>query len=486
MAIEQTNPGGGEFPGDLLVDLHVADGQSLRARLEHGIRTAIQQGRLVGGTRLPPSRTLAAELRVSRSVVVEAYRNLEENGYLEARQGSGTRVRLDAAEDVRNSTTPTTLPASRPAPRFTIRLIGGLPSPTLFPRAQWLRHYRAALTGIPDRHLTYPGARGATALRAALAGYLGRVRGVATTRDRLVITGGVTQGITLVCRALRRAGAHRVAVEDPCYGPHRAAIALTGLTPVPVPVDAGGLCLERLEDLDVDAVLVAPAHSYPSGAILDAGRRHGLIAWAARRDALIIEDDYDAEFRYDRTPAGALQGLAPERVIYIGSASKTVSPALRLGWVAAPTDRYDAIVDEKYLDDMGSPLLEQLAFARFVERGDFARYLRRVRPIYHARRNATIDALAEHLPEAGWQGADAGLHLYVLLPDDVDERSLVQRVAERGVALEHAAQNWAAPEEAPPSLIIGYGAPTESSIRKGIEVIAQEMVALRTNPTARN
>jgi GntR family transcriptional regulator / MocR family aminotransferase len=436
---EQANLG---FPSDVLVDLRAENGRGLRQRLEHGLRSAIQDRRLVAGAALPPTRVLAVELGISRSVVVEAYGNLAADGYLEARQGAGTRVRADAPHQ----------PPSAPRDGFRddagwffnrrrqasphgappIRLIGGLPDPALFPRAQWLRHYRAALAHVPDPELTYPSTLGAEDLRVALSAYLGRVRGVATAPERMLVCGGFTQGLTLVCRALHRAGARRVAVEDPCFALHRRAIAMTGLEPVPVAVDAGGLDPALLTGHDVAAVLVAPAHSYPTGGTLDRRRRRDLIAWAHRQDALIIEDDYDAEFRYDRVPIGALQGLAPDRVVYVGTASKTVSPALRLGWIAAPADLVDAIEREKRFDDMGTGLLEQLAFARFVDSGDLARYLRRVRPIYRLRRDAVIAALADLLPAARWQGAAAGLHLYLTLPPGVEERALATAAHERG------------------------------------------------------
>ena len=200
---------------------------------------------------------------------------------------------------------------------------------------------------------------------------------------------GITQGLTLTCRALGRAGVRRIAVEDPCFGVHRRAIAMTGLEPVPIPAGEHGLDPDLLEAADVGAVVVTPAHSYPAGGTLTPARRHALLDWARRRDAVIVEDDYDAELRYDRTPIGALQGHAPDRVVYLGSASKTVSPALRLGWLAAPAGLVDAIADEKHVDDMGSTLFEQLAFARFLAAGDFTRHLRRIRPVYRARRDAT-------------------------------------------------------------------------------------------------
>src|SRR3954469_3676553 len=480
---EQTNSELEGFPSDVLVDLRSGNGRGLREQLEHGLRSAIQQRRLPAGTKLPPTRVLAAELGVSRSVVVETYANLRADGYLEARQGAGTRVRLDAQHPKGRSKRSRferesfferprqASPQGAPA----IRLIGGLPDPSLFPRARWVRHYRDALAELPDPELTYPSTLGAESLRRARTAYLGRVRGVYTAPDRMLLCTGYTQGVTLIGRALHRAGARRVAMEDPCFGLHRRAVSMTGIEPVPIPVDDRGIDPAVLDDHAVDAVLVAPAHSYPTGGTLDAERRAALIAWAERREALIVEDDYDAEFRYDRVPVGALQGLAPDRVVYIGGASKTVSPALRIGWMALPAHLVRPLEREKRFDDMGSPLLEQLAFARFVESGDFARYLRRVRPIYRRRRDATIEALDDLIPEAEWQGAAAGLHLWVRLPEGVDERELALVAYERGVLVEDAAWHWARPGDAPPSIVLGYGSLGEATIRRGIELIAAAM-----------
>jgi GntR family transcriptional regulator/MocR family aminotransferase len=486
---EQTNRAPEGFPSDLLVDLRAADGGGLRERLEHGLRAAIQRRRLAAGTLLPPTRVLAAELGISRSVVVEAYANLAADGYVEARQGAGTRVRPDvepAPAQARRGQQRQDAERFFARPREAavggapaIRLLGGLPDPALFPRAQWLRHYRAVLAELPDPDLTYPATLGAEPLRVALSAYLGRVRGVATAPDRMLVCAGFTQGLTLLCRALHRAGARRMAVEDPCFGLHRRAIAMSGLEPVPVAVDERGLDPAGLDGLDVAAVLVAPAHSYPTGGTLDARRRGALVAWARREHAVIVEDDYDAEFRYDRLAIGALQGLAPDRIVYIGGASKTVTPALRLGWLAAPQDLIGALEREKRFDDMGSPLLEQLAFARFVERGDFPRYLRRVRPIYRRRRDHAIAALREILPDASWHGGSGGLHLHVKLPEDVDQRALARAAYERGVLLEDAAWHWARREQAPPSLVLGYGAVTEPTLRRALTIVADAMEAIR-------
>lgn len=489
MRKKQTNSGDG-FPSDLLVDLRV-DGAGVREQLEVGIRSAIQSGRLRPDTPLPPTRVLAADLQISRSVVVEAYACLAADGYVEARTGAGTWVRRQSSPDSDRRTRDRSSHGPSAAPRFQpprrpsapagpgrIRLFGGLPDPAFFPRSRWLRHYRAALNDVPDPDFTYPHMLGAPALRVALAGYLGRVRGVVAAPDQMLICSGFTQGLVLLCRVLRRRGATRFAVEDPCFGHHRAAIERTGLQAVPVPVSGSGIDPSALPD-DVGGLLVAPAHSYPTGGTLDSVRRHALVAWARRIGALVIEDDYDAEFRYDRKPIGALQGLAPAHVAYVGCASKTVSPALRLGWAAVPGELIDSLEQEKLYADMGSSLLTQLAFARFVDSGDFARHLRRVRPLYRARRDTTLDALANQLPKACPRGEAAGLHVHVLLPLEVDELEFAAAAYERGVLVEDGAWHWADPEQAPPSIVLGYGSVSESQIRRGVAALADALAAVR-------
>jgi GntR family transcriptional regulator/MocR family aminotransferase len=271
----------------------------------------------------------------------------------------------------------------------------------------------------------------------------------------------------------------RIAVEDPCFGPHRAAIALTGLEPVPIAVDAGGLDVSQLVAADVGAVLVVPAHSYPTGGALDGSRRRELIRWACERGRVVLEDDYDAEFRYDRAPIGALQGHGPDHVVYLGSASKTFTPALRLGWVSAPASLIGDLEREKRVDDLGSSLIDQLAFARFLDCGDFSRYLRRVHPIYRARRDAALEALTQLLPEARCTGTHAGLHLHVTLPQDVDEQALARAAYEHGVLLERAAAHWANPDNAPPSIVVGYGAFPETTMRRIIGILATALAASR-------
>ena len=230
--------------------------------------------------------------------------------------------------------------------------------------------------------------------------------------------------------------------------------------------------------------MVVPAHSYPAGVTLGLDRRRALIAWATARDAVIIEDDYDSEFRYDRAPIGALQGLSPARVVCLGSVSKTIGPSLRIGWVAASNDFIAGLTEEKQVDDMGSSLIEQLALARFLDRGDFARYLRRVRPIYRDRRDAAIRAAAEIIPEASWSGAAAGLHLQLILPDEVDERAMTEAAHDQGVLIEHASMHWANQDLVRPSIVLGYGPHPEAAFRRAVSLLAKAMASSRNHRLA--
>jgi GntR family transcriptional regulator / MocR family aminotransferase len=478
----QTNAVGGEFPADLLVQLDRSRPRSLRVQLERGLRQSIARGSLRPGTALPPSRVLAAELDVSRSLVVGAYEQLVIEGYLEARQGSGTRVRAQGPRGHGNgdggADAEPFSPGLAAARDGGIRR-SGLPDPALFPRSEWLRHYRDVLRDIPDDRLLYPHARGEPELRAALTAYLGRVRGVRTAPEQIVVCGGFSQAVALLCRVLGRRGVTRVAVEDPCFSLFRRIISAAGLEPVPVPVDDQGLRTARLAGLNVGAVLLSPAHSYPSGAVLSADRRVQLLQWARTADALVIEDDYDAELRYDRLPVGALQGLDPGHVIYGGTVSKVLSPALRLGWIAAPPRLTDDIARAKFLDGFATEALGQLALARFIESGAFARHLRRVRPLYRARRDSLLGALRSHLPSVRPSGEAAGLHLLLRLPPGLGPATVAAAAARHGVQLEDARRYWADRDAAPPALLIGYGPQREAVLTRGIEALGSELRRLR-------
>ncbi|HEX5146641.1 MAG TPA: PLP-dependent aminotransferase family protein, partial [Conexibacter sp.] len=352
------------------------------------------------------------------------------------------------------------------------------------PRAAWLRSLRTALRDAPDAQLGYGDPAGLPALRGALAQYLGRARGVAADGGRVIVTSGLTQGVALACRALHARGARRVAVEDPGFFVHRGVVAHCGLEPVPVPVDERGLRTDALADVEADALLVTPAHQMPLGAVLAPERRGELLAWADARDAIVIEDDYDAEHRYDREPVGALQGLAPERVVYAGGASKLLAPAPRLGWLVLPQALTAAVGLEKALDDLGTSPLDQLAFADFLARGELDRHLRRQRPRYRARRDALIAALARELP--AWRigpGVAAGLHVVALAPDGLDERAFLAAAAERGMRLHGL--SWFQVSAGPPGLVLGFGNASEPAIERAVAQLARVPGAQPPAPAAR-
>jgi GntR family transcriptional regulator/MocR family aminotransferase len=447
---------------------------SLRGQLEGQLREMIRSGRLQPGTALPSTRALAHQLGVSRGVVVETYDQLAAEGYLVAHQGSATCV---AEAAIARTVAPTT---ERVPPPLSYDFRTGVPALETFPRTAWLSSLRRALGDAPYAAMGYGDPRGLKELRDALAVYLGRVRGVAGEAERILICSGFAQGQVLLSRALRRAGVRRCAMEDPCHPGQRDLVAHSGLELVPVPMDERGLQVDRLEEIDVDFVVVTPAHQFPTGVVLAPERRVALIDWARRKDAVILEDDYDAEYRYDREPIGALQGLAPERVIYGGSASKTLAPALRLGWLVLPARLADQVIEEKTLDDLASPVLDQLVFANLLSRGDVDRHLRRNRALYSSRRDALVSALAAHAPDLTVRGIAAGLHAVVDLPKDNDEATVVSAARKQSVGVNGMGDYRFPGSSGPPALVLGYGGLGERAIREGVRLLGQAVALQRT------
>jgi GntR family transcriptional regulator/MocR family aminotransferase len=434
---------------ELLVTVR-SDAGPIHAQVEAQLRDGVRAGRLVAGERLPSSRALAAELGISRGVVVEAYGQLAAEGYLSVRPGAAPRVAAGAAAAPARA-------VAEPAAAARYDLRPGTPDLSLFPRAAWAAAQRRALREAADADLGYPDPAGHPRLRVALAGYLGRVRGVQAAPERIVVCGGVAEALALVCRVLAAGGARRIAVEDPCHHGTRGLIAHNGLEPVPVAVDGGGIDVGAVAAAAPDAALVTPAHQFPTGVVLEPARRAALLAWARAAGTLVVEDDYDAEYRYDRHPVGALQGVAPEHVVHVHSVSKTLAPGLRMGWAALPERLASAVADEKRLSDLGAPVLEQLTLAAFLERGELDRHLRRTRPVYRRRRDALVAALAGLEVE----GVAAGLHVLARLPDGRAEDDVAAAVAARGVALDPLGPHVAGAPRGP-ALLLGYtrlGAP---------------------------
>jgi GntR family transcriptional regulator/MocR family aminotransferase len=380
--------------------------------LREALREAVRSGRLAAGTVLPSSRELAADLGVSRGVVTTAYEQLIAEGYLTGRQGSGTRV-ADAAP---GAALPAATPFAEDDRGGPLDLRPGLPDLSLFPRAAWSSAHRRVVARLPHRAFGYPDPRGLPALREALAELLSRRRGVAADPDHVVVTSGVAQAHTLLGMVLRGAGERRIAVEDPGSPEHHALFGAVGLTAVPVPLDGDGPDLAALAAAGVRAAVLTPSHQFPSGVAFTAARRAGLLAWARSAGALLVEDDYDGDFRYDRAPVGALQGLAPAHVAYTGSVSKSLAPGLRLGWMVAPPDVAAEAAARKRTMDLGNPVTEQAVLAEFVAGGHYDRQLRRCQRLYRQRRDALVAALARYLPGARVGGVAAGLHAIVTLP----------------------------------------------------------------------
>ena len=437
--------------------------ETLRAALARTLREAIREGSLRPGARLPSSRRLAAHVGVSRGVASDVYAQLEAQGFIVMRPRSAPIV-ADVA--TRGPHRPAAAEPPPRAPRFD--LTPTTPDVTLFPLSRWLAAQKHAVQRAPMRALDYGDARGDRALRETLADHVGRTRGVVADPSRLVIVQGAAQGLDLLMRVLAARGARRVAVEDPSVDRQRRAIEAAGLAAVGCRVDEDGIVVAGL---DADAVVVSPAHQFPTGAVLSGERRRELLGWSRAPRRLVIEDDYDAEFRYDREPVRALQGLDPERVAYMGTVSKTLAPAVRLGWLVVPDELADEAARVKSLLDFSSPVFEQLALRRLIETGDYDRHVRRVRSIYQARRDLLVAALARELPDLQVKGVAAGLHVLLELPPGVDDELVTREAARNGIHVEPLSR-YSLERGAAGGLVLGYGRVHETALEPAVAALA--------------
>lgn len=456
---------------ELLVEIDRGNPRPLHEQIERALRESIRAGRLAAGTRLPSTRGLAAELGISRGVVTEAYGQLAAEGYLTTSQGAPVRVAKAVRAAAQRG------PARSLLPSFPYHFHPGLPDLASFPRDRWLRSLRAALRESPLSAVGYGDPRGVPELREALADYLARARGTAGDPEHMLICAGFMQGFSLACRTLRGLGVERVAVEEPGWLVHRMIVEQAGLQVVAIPVDGEGLLVDELARSDAAAVVVTPAHQFPTGVGLAPARRTALIEWAAHGERLIVEDDFDGEYRYDRVAVGALQGLAPERVLYIGSASKRLAPGLRVGWLLMPSWLAWPMISLKAVEDGGSEVVGQLALRDFIVRGELDRHMRRMRPHYQRRRETLVGALARWLPQGRPGATAAGLYLPVALPDDVDEAALLAACAERGVGMEGFAWHRVR-DGGPPGVLLGFGNLSEPAIEQGVRLLAEAYAAV--------
>jgi GntR family transcriptional regulator/MocR family aminotransferase len=457
---------------ELLIPLFRGAGRPLVRQVEDHIRQAIRSGSLKPRSLLPSTRDLAGQLGISRPTVVEAYSQLASEGFVAMRQGARPRVAESVMGGIQKDRTDA---STEVPPRHDFR--PSTPDLRSFPRKAWLKATRTALKSMQPQEFGYDARHGTQALRQSLAAYLGRVRSVVADPSQIIVTSGYAQGRQLFCRALAAMGGKRLAVEDPSYTSWEFATS-AGLDVVPIPVDEEGINVDRLVRSNADGVLVTPTHQSPTGFVLSGERRVELLDWLRSKKRFALEDDYDAEFRYDRSPVGALQGLAPERVVYAGTASKTLAPGLRIGWLVVPEAMREAVLSEHCLADYGAPRIDQNALATFINDGDLDRHLRRMRLVYRDRRNALVSAIDELLPEASIDGISAGLHAVVRLPERIAEEAVSNEVARRGVQIEFMSKWYVRKQDRPSAILIGYAQSEGSTLRAGIRILADAIHSL--------
>jgi GntR family transcriptional regulator/MocR family aminotransferase len=459
---------------ELLVTIDRTRRASIGRQIEDQLRDAIRSGRLRGGTELPSTRAFAGDVGVSRGVVERAYAQLSAEGYLDVRRGANPSVRHG---NVRVGIVERT---NEPV-RFRFDLRPHMPDVGEFPRHPWERSQRAAIVGASAADLGYGDPAGIWPVRAVVAEHLARARGVVAGPSNTLMTAGTANALSLICRSLARSGATAIAFENPSQHAHHAIAERAGLEVVGIDVDDEGLDVARLGDHEVQAVVVTSAHQFPTGCVLSDQRRAALVEWSRRTGGLIVEDEYDSEFRYDRSPVAALQGLAPESVAYLGSTSKTLAPALRLGWAVLPDAIFHDVRRELELSILQVPSLIQLTFADFLERGEFARHVRRMRSLYRQRRDALVDALAERLGIEPAGGIAAGLHIIIAVETFDHEALVAASMRARRIAMQTMSMHCLPDCARTAGLLIGYGAISSASIDAVVEQLEDVLRAEASN-----
>jgi GntR family transcriptional regulator / MocR family aminotransferase len=449
------------------LQLALEEDSGRRDAIENSLRAAIREGRLAAGTRLPSTRALAADLGLARGTVAEAYAQLQAEGYLTARRGGGTWVGDVAAA---KTAPPRGTPSPPRAARFSFH--PGLPDLTAFPHPAWASALRRGLRTTPAASLGYGDPRGRPELREALAHYLSRARGVVADPELIVVCGGFRHGLSLLARALRARGARRLAMEEPCVDDHHTVAKGAGLSTVPLPVDDVGARTDLLDADSGAAAVLAPAHQFPVGAVLHPERRAAAVAWARDRGRLLIEDDYDGELRFDRPPIGALQALDPAHVAYGGTASKTLAPGLRLGWLVLPEALLEPVLALREAEDLHVPAPNQIAFAELLGSGAYERHVRRMRARYRLRRDRLVAMLADRAPSITPVGISAGLRVLLELPAECPSaEELAEQALEREIELFPVGRFHHHGPPARDGVVLGYGALPEHDFEAGLNAL---------------
>ncbi|WP_328328701.1 PLP-dependent aminotransferase family protein [Kribbella sp. NBC_00382] len=519
---------------DLHLELRLEPGRPTGRGLEQALREAIRSGRLATGTRLPGTRSLAGDLGVARGTVVQVYSQLVAEGWLVGNPGAGTQVAAvntaaaataaaaaaaatigagtaaTAATGTAATVTAATVTgtgatgtgatgtaatgpgvagiagiaglavgASRPGPVSTgvLSLQAGRPDLSLFPRRMWAASTRRVLAEAGNESFDYPSPAGVPALRAAVAEYVARARGVHATVEDVVITAGFSHGLALLARMFRELGVDRVSMENPGLGRHRRLVQAAGLEVSPLAVDASGA---DPDDVQGQVAVLTPAHQHPRGAVLAPERRMRFVEWA--RDGFVVEDDYDGEFRYDQQPVGAMQALAPDRVIFAGCASKSLAPGVRLGWLVVPPVLRKPLLNAIISTGSGVSSIEQLVMADLITRGDYDRHIRKVRLEYRRRRTELADRVAAVWPYP-LEGIAAGMHALLPLESAAEEWRLIDVAQYGGLSVHglHTMGYWHTEDDSQPAaLVLGYATPPPHAWRTALDRLAELLQA--TNP----
>ncbi len=447
-------------------------GTPLTRQIYDQLRTMILTGVLAAGARMISTRGLAAELGVSRNIVLDAFDQLMAEGFLEARTGAGTFVASGASFQPRDLPAFPAIPTVgfRPFHADQIDFRSGLPDLALFPVRTWDRLSRETWAGMTPLDLSYGQPEGRPELRTEIARYIAAYRGVRCHPDQILVTGGTTQAVGIISRLLLGGDRVTCILEDPVTVDIQRITSGFGGRILPVPVDGQGLSVDLLPPRDRPAfVYVTPSHQFPLGVTMPIQRRTRLLEYARERGAYVVEDDYDSEFRYDSPPISSIQGLDPQRVIYVGTFSKTLCPALRIGYVVFPPELVIRGREVKWFTDLHNSSVEQLILARFLREGHFARHVHRMKKAHRALREVLVAALHKRFgPAAEVLGSAAGLHLCARFRGVRFTQALVARIQEAGVRVypveEHAIRKgrWA------DTLILGYGMLTPERIEEGI------------------
>jgi GntR family transcriptional regulator / MocR family aminotransferase len=466
---------------DLFLAVERSSPTPLGRQIEDQLRAAIRSGKLQPGRELPSTRALARDLSVSRGVVVRAYGQLAAEGYLRLRRGTAPSIREPRTE-LPAAAAPRRSDSGLAKVRYDLR--PHLPEASLFPRHAWLRSLRHAVTTAGSADLSYSDPRGLEQLRAEISAYLGRARGIAAEPNRIVVTAGCTHSLNLIFRMLARKGAGRIGLENPSDCLVHTIAERAGLTPAGVSLDDDGILVGELGAVGVPAVVVSAGHQFPTGSVLTRERQTALVRWAELVGALVVEDEYDAALRLDWTPISAQDGLARDRVVYLGSTGKTLSPAVRLGWAVLPKMLAAVFAEEVVTSVLQLPAIEQLAFADFLRRGEYDRHLRHLRIVFCRRRAAFAAAIERALPYVQVRDAAAGLNMLIELPSVELEQAAFRRASSRGIKVETLSRHTLPGYKGSAGLLVGVGGLPDGAIPYVVEDLARALAAVGALPAA--